>query len=111
MLDRVLAFGDAWMPNHGPSDLIKRSAELRLRADRHISLQVMGVPADPAVFEAYAAEEFDRVVHWLPSAGRGPVERALDAYESAIARVHRRVTAPIRSICGLRRVKTRSRAP
>jgi hypothetical protein len=24
------------------------------------------------------------VVHWLPSAGRGPVERALDAYESAI---------------------------
>ena len=84
VLDRVLAFGDAWMPNHGPSDLIKRSAELRLRADRHISLQVMGVPADPAVFEAYAAEEFDRVVHWLPSAGRGPVERALDAYESAI---------------------------
>ena len=50
VLDRVLAFGDAWMPNHGPSDLIKRSAELRLRADRHISLQVMGVPADPAVF-------------------------------------------------------------
>jgi hypothetical protein len=24
------------------------------------------------------------VVHWLPSAGRGPVERALDSYESAI---------------------------
>ena len=84
VFDRVLAFGDAWMPNHGPSDLIKRSAELRLRADRHISLQVMGVPADPAVLEAYAAEGFDRVVHWLPSAGRGPVERALDAYESAI---------------------------
>jgi len=85
VFDRVLAFGDAWMPNHGPSDLIKRSAELRLRADRHISLQVMGVPADPSVFEAYAAEGFDRVVHWLPSAGRGPVERALDGYESAIA--------------------------
>lgn len=85
VFDRVLAFGDAWMPNHGPSDLIKRSAELRLRADRQISLQVMGVPADPAVFEAYAAEGFDRVVHWLPSAGRGPVERAFDTYESAIA--------------------------
>jgi hypothetical protein len=24
-------------------------------------------------------------VHWLPSAARGPVERALDAYETAIA--------------------------
>ena len=44
------------------------------------------------MFEAYAAEGFDRVVHWLPSAGRGPVERAFDAYESAIARVHRRVS-------------------
>src|SRR6202042_2016655 len=79
VFDRVLAFGDAWMPNHGPSDLIKRSAELGLRADRPISLQVMGVPGDPRVFEAYAAEGFDRVVHWLPSAGRGPVEGALDA--------------------------------
>jgi len=83
VFDRVLAFGDAWMPNHGPSDLIKRSAELRLRADRHISLQVMGVPADPAVFATYAAEGFDRVVHWLPSAGRGPVERAFDAADRA----------------------------
>jgi hypothetical protein len=27
---------------------------------------------------------FDRVVHWLPSAGRGPVERDLDAWETAI---------------------------
>src|ERR1700722_2253551 len=70
VLDRVLAVGDAWMPNHGPSDLIKRSAELRLRADRPISLQVMGVPADPATLAAYAA------------AG---VERALDRYETAIA--------------------------
>ena len=85
VFDRVLAYGDAWMPNHGPSDLVKRSAELRLRADRPISLQVMGVPADPAALEAYASAGFDRVLHWLPSAGRGPVERAFDAYETAIA--------------------------
>jgi hypothetical protein len=25
------------------------------------------------------------VVHWLPSAPRGPVERALDRYEAAVA--------------------------
>jgi probable F420-dependent oxidoreductase len=85
VLDRVLAFGDAWMPNHGPSGILTRAAELRSRADRFVSLQVMGVPADPAVFEAYAAAGFDRVVHWLPSAGRGVVERALDGYEAAIA--------------------------
>ncbi len=85
MLDRVLAFGDAWMPNYQPSGILPRAAELRSRAERFVSLQVMGVPADPAVFEAYATAGFDRVVHWLPSAGRGVVERALDGYESAIA--------------------------
>ena len=85
VLDRVLAFGDAWMPNYRPSGILERAAELRSRAERPVSLQLMGVPADPAVFEAYAAAGFDRVVHWLPSAGRGPVERALDGYESAIA--------------------------
>jgi probable F420-dependent oxidoreductase len=87
VLDRVLAFGDAWMPNHATatSSLLERAAELRARADRPISLQVIGIPADPKVLAAYAAAGFDRAVHWLPSAGRGPVERALDAYESAIA--------------------------
>jgi alkanesulfonate monooxygenase SsuD/methylene tetrahydromethanopterin reductase-like flavin-dependent oxidoreductase (luciferase family) len=85
VFDRVLAFGDAWMPNYGPSDIIERAGQLRARADRPISLQVMGIPADPRELEAYAAAGFDRVLHWLPSAGRGPVERAFDAYESAIA--------------------------
>jgi hypothetical protein len=45
----------------------------------------MGIPADPRELAAYAAAGFDRALHWLPSAGRGPVERALDAWESAIA--------------------------
>jgi probable F420-dependent oxidoreductase len=85
VFDRVLAYGDAWMPNYGPADLIERSGQLRARADRPISLQVMGIPADARELAAYAAAGFDRVVHWLPSAGRGPVERAFDAYESAIA--------------------------
>jgi probable F420-dependent oxidoreductase len=86
VLDRVLAFGDAWFPNYARpgSGILDRAAELRARADRRISLQVMGIPADPKALEAFAAAGFDRAVHWLPSAGRGPVERALDAYESAI---------------------------
>jgi probable F420-dependent oxidoreductase len=85
VLDRVLAFGDAWMPNYHRSGILSRAAELRSRADRVVSLQVMGIPADPKVFEEYAAAGFDRVVHWLPSAGRGVVERAFDGYEAAIA--------------------------
>jgi probable F420-dependent oxidoreductase len=85
VLDRVLEFGDGWMPNYAPSGILERAAELRARADRRISLQVMGVPADPKALEAYAAAGFDRALYWLPSAARGPVERALDGWESAIA--------------------------
>ncbi|HEY2176039.1 MAG TPA: LLM class F420-dependent oxidoreductase [Mycobacteriales bacterium] len=85
--DRVLAFGDAWFPNHSP-DVIGRGAALRARADRPIDLMVMGVPPDAKVIEHYESAGFRRVVHWLPSAGLGPVERALDYYESAIAEVY-----------------------
>jgi probable F420-dependent oxidoreductase len=85
VFDRVLAFGDGWMPNYAPSGILERAAELTAKAERRISLQVMGVPADPRALAAYSAAGFDRALHWLPSAGRGPVERALDAWESAIA--------------------------
>ena len=85
VLDRVLAFGDAWFPNHGPADIIKRAQELRDRADRPVGLMVMGVPADPRVLEDYAKAGFARAVYWLPSAPRGPVEQAFDAFEAAVA--------------------------
>ena len=85
VLDRVLAFGDAWFPNHGRSGVLDRVAELRSRADRPVGLMVMGVPADARVLEEYAAAGFRRAVHWLPSAPRGPVERALDRFEAAVA--------------------------
>ena len=85
VLDRVLAFGDAWFPNHAPAGIIDRAKELRARAGRPVGLMVMGVPADPRVLEAYAEAGFARAVHWLPSAPRGPVERALDGFEAAVA--------------------------
>jgi probable F420-dependent oxidoreductase len=88
VLDRVLAFGDAWFPNHARGGVLDRAAELRARAGRPVGLMVMGVPAEAKVLEEYAAAGFDRAVHWLPSAGRGPVERALDRYEAAIAELH-----------------------
>lgn len=88
VLDRVLAFGDAWFPNHARESILDRAAELRSRAERPVGLMVMGVPADAKVLESYAAAGFRRAVHWLPSAPRGPVERALDRYEAAVAEFH-----------------------
>jgi probable F420-dependent oxidoreductase len=90
VLDRVLAFGDAWFPNYAPEGILERAAELRARADRPIDLMVMGIPADPKELERYREAGFRRAVRWLPSAGRGPVERALDKFESAAAEVYGR---------------------
>ena len=88
MLDRVLAFGDAWFPNHAHEGILDRAAQLRARADRPIDLMVMGVPADAKVLETYAEAGFRRAVHWLPSATRGPVERGLDQFEAAVAELY-----------------------
>jgi probable F420-dependent oxidoreductase len=88
VLDRVLAFGDAWFPNYARRGILDRAEELRARADRPIELMVMGVPADPHVLEQFERAGFRRAVHWLPSAGRGPVESALDRFEAAVAALH-----------------------
>jgi hypothetical protein len=48
----------------------------------------MGVPAKPAVLEELEKAGVRRVVRWLPSAGRAPVERALERWEDAIAELY-----------------------
>lgn len=88
VLDRVLAFGDGWLPNWLPEGVLDRAKELLARADRPLDLTVMAVPSKPAVFEGLAEAGFRRIIVWLPSAGRGPVERALDKFEAAIAEFH-----------------------
>ena len=54
VLDRVLAFGDVWLAQHGrgDDDIAKRAAELHARADRPIDVMIMGVPARAEVLEA-----------------------------------------------------------
>jgi hypothetical protein len=88
VIDRVLAFGDGWMPNHARNHILDRARELTERADRSIDLMVIGVPADPRVIAEYEQAGFRRVIHWLPSAGRGPVEAALEKFERAVAEAH-----------------------
>jgi probable F420-dependent oxidoreductase len=85
--DRVLAYGEGWMPF--PFDgMLDRVAELRRRAadaGRAVTVCVSGAPADPAVLEGYLEAGIDRVLFELPAAGRGPVERALEQAETAFA--------------------------
>lgn len=87
VLDRVLAFGDAWFPNHG-SGIFERIEQLRARADRPVEVHVIGVPADPRELERVRDAGVRRALHWLPSGARGPVERALERWEAAIAELN-----------------------
>jgi probable F420-dependent oxidoreductase len=90
VFDRVLGFGDAWLAQHRVNP-IERLDDLRARAagaGRDVPVDVMGVPADPSVLEAYEAAGIRRVFPWVPSAGRGVIERALDAFERAVADVY-----------------------
>jgi probable F420-dependent oxidoreductase len=90
VFDRVLGFGDAWFPNYGPG-ILERIPELRARAaaaGRDIPVLVMSVPPDPKVLEDCERAGVRRASMWLPSANRGPVERALEEWERAIADLH-----------------------
>jgi probable F420-dependent oxidoreductase len=91
VLDRVLAFGDVWFPNWAFDGVIDRIPELRGRAEdagREIPVWAMGVPADARVLERCRDAGIARVAHWLPSANAGPVERALERFEDAVAELN-----------------------
>ncbi len=87
VIDRVLAFGDAWFPNWTP-DVTERAAELRSRAERPIDFMAMGPPADPKVLEQLAAADTRLVSWWLPSGGYSVIEPRLEKVERAIAEFH-----------------------
>jgi probable F420-dependent oxidoreductase len=91
VLDRVLAFGDAWFPNHARGTVLERIPELQARAaeaGRAIPVQVIGVPADARMLERYEAAGVERGVFWVPSAARSVVEAAMDRFEAAVAELH-----------------------
>ncbi|MER7134771.1 hypothetical protein ABT338_37880, partial [Streptosporangium saharense] len=87
VLDRVLSYGDGWLPNYAP-DVLGRARELQRRAadaGRRVVTVVMSAPADPAVLEACERAGVARVMAWLPSAGLDRIRREMDAFEAALA--------------------------
>ncbi|HEX8751916.1 MAG TPA: LLM class F420-dependent oxidoreductase [Solirubrobacterales bacterium] len=87
VLERVLAFGDAWFPNYMPGGegIFDRATELRARAERPIDFMVISAPAKAAELERLREAGCHRAVRWVPSAGRDVVEAALERWEAAIA--------------------------
>jgi probable F420-dependent oxidoreductase len=89
VLDRVLAYGDEWMPNRARDDeLAARIAELGARAAEAgrdpIPVTVVGSEPDPARLERLAQAGAHRVVFWLPPESAEAVEEGFDRYGAAM---------------------------
>ena len=65
----------------------RASRQLRARADRHIDVMAMGVPAGGGGARRADRRRLCAGVHWIPSGNQAVVERALERWESAIAEV------------------------
>lgn len=89
VLDRVVRYGDEWMPNRiGPDDgMIERCRELARRAEQAgrepIPITIAGMMRDPARIERFAQAGVQRSLFWLPASGPDEVEQAMDRYAAA----------------------------
>jgi alkanesulfonate monooxygenase SsuD/methylene tetrahydromethanopterin reductase-like flavin-dependent oxidoreductase (luciferase family) len=89
VLDRVLRYGDHWMPNR-LSGLAGRVAGLRARAEEagrpRPSVGYFGTPLDAGAVDRLQAAGVDLPLLLLPSAEPGEVERAADDAAALAAR-------------------------
>lgn len=87
VFDRVLEYGDAWIPNHSDA-LADRIPLLHEQAGRKVPVIVAGAPTDVAVLERYAELGVERVLFWLPSTRLALVEERLDQVERVMAELN-----------------------
>jgi probable F420-dependent oxidoreductase len=93
VVDRVVAFGDEWMPNRiRTEELGGRIAELQARAQQAgrstIPVTIAGIRPDPTRIERVEQAGAQRVFFWLPPA-RGELQRALERITSAVEEYQR----------------------
>jgi probable F420-dependent oxidoreductase len=87
VLDRVRQYGTAWFPNYDNTDAL---LERILAAAGVVEVQVCGAPARSEILLRMRDAGVTRVVRWLPSGPRGPIEKALDRWEQSIVEVTNR---------------------
>jgi probable F420-dependent oxidoreductase len=82
VIDRVLSFGDEWMPNRTPDAeaLRARIAELRDRAGERVPVTFSGAKPDRETVEAYTEAGVDRCTFYVQPEGADEVEEQLDRY-------------------------------
>ena len=87
--DRVLAFGDAWMPNlAGPDEpLLARIDALRRRAadaGRDVTITINAMSTKPERIARYAEAGVERLCWYLPSGPDDEIERRLERIQSGL---------------------------
>ena len=90
MIDRVLAYGDEWMPNRMTDDeMVARMEELRRRAEEAgrgpIPVRIAGLMRDPARIERLEQAGATSGFFWLPPRDHEEILRAFDKYAAAVA--------------------------
>jgi probable F420-dependent oxidoreductase len=81
--DRVLAYGDEWMPNRMESveELKERIEDLRERAGRHVKVSFYGAKPERRAVERLGWAGVDSCVFYVsPDADPGEAERQLDGF-------------------------------
>jgi probable F420-dependent oxidoreductase len=83
VLDRVLAFGDHWMPNvvGGDDALLERVGEVRRRAadaGREVGVTVNAAPSRPERLARYAEAGVERLVFYVPPGPQDAVEAKIE---------------------------------
>ena len=86
VLDRVLAFGDEWLPNRvrSPEALGERIAELRERAGREVPVSVFGAKPEARAIDRLAGVGVTRSILYLVPDESEAVERQLDEFAALL---------------------------
>jgi probable F420-dependent oxidoreductase len=84
--DRVVAFGDEWLPNRlGDEEqfrarIVKLQAQGREAGRDRIPVTLALAPTEPDKIKWYEEAGVHRCLYWVPPAGKDVVERALEKY-------------------------------
>jgi alkanesulfonate monooxygenase SsuD/methylene tetrahydromethanopterin reductase-like flavin-dependent oxidoreductase (luciferase family) len=89
-LQRVVEYGDGWMPiaGRGERSLSERITELNRLATEagrgHIPVSIYGTPSRAEVIQHYAELGVERCIFWLPPASAKEILPLLDSYAELV---------------------------